>query len=418
MDETIALAYSGGLDTSVAIKWLQEKYNADVVTVTVEVGQQEDLDEIARRAEILGVKKHYTIDANEEFIEDYVAPSIKANGLYQGKYPLGTALARPLIAKKLVDVAVKEKATAVAHGSTGKGNDQVRFDVTIKALAPSLRIVAPVREWNLSREEELKYAKEKGIPVKPKKSLFSIDQNLWGRSIEAGPLEDPMFEPPLEAFEWVRPAEDTPDTPLYLDIKWEEGVPTSVNGEASGGVELISKLNRDAGAHGVGIVDHIEDRLVGIKSREVYEAPAALCLIEAHRDLEKLVLTRSELAFKSRVEQEWAWLVYSGLWVEPLREDLQAFIDATQKRVNGFVKIKLYKGGLRVVGRSSSNSLYDTGLATYTALSAFNQRAAEGFIELWGLQSRQAQTVARAKKKEGIQKIGHIERKEAKAPRP
>lgn len=418
MDETIALAYSGGLDTSVAIKWLQEKYNADVVTVTVEVGQQEDLDEIARRAEILGVKKHYTIDANEEFIEDYVAPSIKANGLYQGKYPLGTALARPLIAKKLVDVAVKEKATAVAHGSTGKGNDQVRFDVTIKALAPSLRIVAPVREWNLSREEELKYAKEKGIPVKPKKSLFSIDQNLWGRSIEAGPLEDPMFEPPLETFEWVKPAEDTPDTPLYLDIKWEEGVPTSVNGEASGGVELISKLNRDAGAHGVGIVDHIEDRLVGIKSREVYEAPAALCLIEAHRDLEKLVLTRSELAFKSRVEQEWAWLVYSGLWVEPLREDLQAFIDATQKRVNGFVKIKLYKGGLRVVGRSSSNSLYDTGLATYTALSAFNQRAAEGFIELWGLQSRQAQTVARAKKKEGIQKIGHIERKEAKAPRP
>ena len=418
MKDTIALAYSGGLDTSVAVKWIQEKYGADVVTVTVDVGQQEDLREVATRAKALGVRAHLSIDAKEEFVEDYILPAIKANALYQGKYPLGTALARPLIAKKLVEVAAQEEATAVAHGCTGKGNDQVRFEVTIKALNPRLKIIAPVREWNLSREQEIKYATERGIPLKPKKSIFSIDQNLWGRSIESGPLEDPSFEPPPETFEWVQLPEHAPDTPRYTRIGFEAGVPVSLDQEASDGVDLISRLNDLAGTAGVGIVDHVEDRLVGIKSREIYECPAALCLVEAHRDLEKLVLTRSELDFKPRVEQEWAWLVYSGLWVEPLRTDLQAFIDVTQRRVNGSVKLKLYKGGLRVVGRSSPNSLYDAGLATYSGSSVFNQAAAEGFIELWGLSSRQAHLVAKGVVEAGERTVGHLERETARTTRP
>lgn len=411
------LAYSGGLDTSVAIKWLQEKYGVDVVTVTVDVGQQEDLDGIAQRAEALGVKKHYCIDAKDEFVREYVFPSIKANALYQGKYPLGTALARPLMAEKLVTVAAEQKATSVAHGCTGKGNDQVRFEVTIKALAPHLKIIAPVREWNLTRDQETKYAKEKGIPVTPKTSVFSIDQNLWGRSIEGGPLENPGFEPPEEVFEWVKPLGETPDTPEYVEVGFEEGVPVRLNREDYGGIELVSRLNELAGSHGIGIIDHVEDRLVGIKSREVYEYPGALCLIEAHRDLEKLVLTHGETSFKSWVEQEWAWLVYSGLWVDPLREDLQAFVDATQKRVSGSVKLKLYKGGLRVVGRSSPNSLYNTALATYGESSLFDQRSAAGFIEIWGLASRQARQAAMARKEEsGGSTVGHLERTQAGAP--
>ncbi len=381
------LAYSGGLDTTVAIKWLQEKYGVDVVTVTVEVGQKEDLPEIGRRAETMGVVNHYSIDAQNEFVSEYVIPCIKANGLYEGKYPLSASLSRPLIASKLVEVAEKEDAFAVAHGCTGKGNDQVRFDVTIRALNPALKIIAPVREWNLSRDEELKYAKEKGIPVKAEKSVFSIDQNLWGRSIESGPLENPVNEPPLEAFEWVKPVEETPDTPGYLEFRFEGGIPVAVNGESMQGSQLISYVNEFAGLHGVGITDHMEDRLVGIKSREVYECPASLSIIESHKDLEKLVLTRHELFFKSKVEEEWVWLVYSGLWVDPLKDALDAFIDVTQKRVEGKVKLKLYKGNLRAVSRSSPNSLYDKDLATYDFTSTFDQKAAEGFISLWGLPS-------------------------------
>jgi argininosuccinate synthase len=386
----VVLAYSGGLDTSVAIKWLEEKYDARVVTLTVDVGQQEDLKAIEEKAKMLGVERHYNIDAKAEFAKDYVYPSIKANGLYEGKYPLSTALARPLIASKLVEVALKEGADAVAHGCTGKGNDQVRFDVTVKALAPQLKIIAPVREWNLSREEEIKYAKERGVPVEERKSVFSIDQNLWGRSIESGPLEQPDFEPPEDAFEWVRPLSKTPDEPAYVELKFEGGVPVSIDGAEMSPVELISYLNEKAGMHGVGVIDHIEDRLVGIKSREVYECPAAVCIIEAHKDLEKMVLTRHQLMFKELVDREWAWLVYSGLWVDPLRRNLDAFIDSTQKAVNGSVRLKLYKGGLRVVGRRAEKSLYDIKLATYDKTSVFQQRAAEGFINLWGLPSTTA----------------------------
>jgi argininosuccinate synthase len=383
----VVLAYSGGLDTSVAIKWLEEKYDARVVTLTVDVGQQEDLKAIAEKAKMLGVERHYSIDAKAEFAKDYIYPSIKANGLYEGKYPLSTALARPLIASKLVEIALKEKADAVAHGCTGKGNDQVRFDVTVKALAPQLKVIAPVREWNLSREEEIKYAKERGVPVEEKKSVFSIDQNLWGRSIESGPLEQPDFEPPEDAFEWVKPLSKTPDEPSYVELGFEDGVPVSIDGSEMAPIELISSLNKKAGLHGVGVIDHIEDRLVGIKSREVYECPAAVCILEAHRDLEKMVLTRHQLMFKELVDREWAWLVYTGLWVEPLRRNLDAFIDSTQKAVNGSVRLKLYKGGLRVVGRKAKRSLYDIKLATYDKTSVFQQKAAEGFINLWGLPS-------------------------------
>ncbi|MDW8044517.1 MAG: argininosuccinate synthase [Nitrososphaerota archaeon] len=397
MKERVVLAYSGGLDTSVAIKYFQEKYNMDVITVTVNIGQVEDLNEIAERAKALGAIKHYSIDALREFTVDYIFPAIKANALYGGKYPLGTALGRPLIAKKLVEVAEKEGATTVAHGCTGKGNDQVRFDITIKALNPNLKIIAPVRDWNLSRDEEIEYVKKHNIPLEIKRSIYSVDQNLWGRSIESGPLEDPYHEPSHEVFQWTKPLDKTPDRPEYLELEFKEGVPIAVNGQKMDPVSLIQYVNKVAGEHGIGVIDHIEDRVVGIKSREVYEYPAATCIIEAHKDLEKLVLTRHQLAFKSFVEQEWAWLVYSGLWMEPLRMDLQAFIDSTQKFVEGKVRLKMYKGSVRVVGRSSPYSLYSYALATYDSSSTFDQRASIGFIHLWGLQSHIANLIRKKK---------------------
>lgn len=390
MRRTVALAFSGGLDTSVCVKWLQEKYDADVVTVTLDLGQRDDLANIGERSKLIGAKNHYTIDAKAEYLKDYVFPAIKANAMYEGKYPLSTALGRPLIGKKLVEVAEKEGADAVAHGCTGKGNDQVRIDVTVRAMNPKLEVIAPVREWNMSRDEEILYAQKKGIPIKPSKSIFSVDQNLWGRSIESGPLENPATEPPDEAFEWTIAPEEAPDEAAYLEIGFQEGVPVKVNGRSMEPLNLVSYVNEFAGSHGVGRLDHIEDRLVGIKSREVYECPAATVIIEAHRDLEKLVLTRHELDFKAQVEREWAWLVYSGLWLEPLRRALDRFIIATQHRVTGSVKLKLYKGSARVVGRSSEYSIYDSGLATYGRGSTFDQRSAVGFIELWGLQSRVA----------------------------
>ena len=404
MNDKVVLAFSGGLDTSVSVKWLQEKQKVDVITATVDVGQGDDLKEIEERAYKIGVKKHYSIDAKKEFVDDYVFPSIKANGLYEGKYPLATALARPLIASKLVEVAEKEGASAVSHGCTGKGNDQVRFDVTIKALNPSLKIVAPVREWNMSRDEEIKYAKKHNIPIQIKKSVYSIDQNLWGRSIESGPLEDPSKEPLNEVFEWTTPIEKTTDNAEYVNIEFENGVPISINGKSGNMVQIITQLNNTVGKHGVGFIDHMEDRLVGIKSRETYEAPAATAIIEAHKDLEKLVLTRHELQAKAPIEQQWAWLVYSGLWVEPLMDALNAFIDETQKGVNGNVKLKLCRGNCRVVGRKSPNSLYNVKLATYTSSSNFDQRSAEGFIELWGLPSRVAT---------GVKKGGHTKGRKA-----
>ena len=390
MHRTVVLAFSGGLDTSVCVKWLQEKYDADVVTVTLDLGQRDDMKEIERRSRLIGAKNHYTIDAKDEFLNDYVFPAVMANALYQGKYPLSTALGRPLIGRKLVEVAEREGADAVAHGCTGKGNDQVRIDVTVRAMNPILQVIAPVREWNMSRDEEIAYAQKRGLPVKPSKSIYSVDQNIWGRSIESGPLENPSTEPPEEAFEWTVAPEEAPDEPGYLDIAFREGVPTKVNGRSMEPLKLVSYVNQLAGSHGVGRIDHIEDRLVGIKSREVYECPAASVIIEAHRDLEKLVLTRHELDFKAHVEREWAWLVYSGLWLEPLRIALDRFISATQHRVTGSVRLKLFKGSARVVGRSSEYSIYDVGLSTYGRGSTFDQKSAVGFIELWGLQSRVA----------------------------
>ena len=403
MKKKIVLAYSGGLDTSVLLKWIQQKYNSDVITVTLDVGQKEDLKAIEEKAVSLGALKHYSIDAREEFVEDYVFPAIKANALYEGKYPVSTALSRPLIASKLVEVALKEGAQAVAHGCTGKGNDQVRIEVTVKALAPNLKVIAPVREWGMTRDAEIEFAKANGIPIpvdvtKP----YSVDQNLWGRSIECGVLEYPEEEPPEDVYEWTVSPEKAPDTPEYLRIKFECGVPIAVNGEEMNPVSLIETVNETGCRHGVGRIDHVEDRLVGIKSREVYECPAATIIIEAHKDLEKLVLTRHELLFKQRIDAEWAFLTYAGLWSDPLKEALDAFIDKTQERVFGEVKVKLYKGGLRVVGRSSPVSLYDLNLATYDIKTTFDQSLSAGFIELWGLPTKAANELKRRLgKKEG-----------------
>lgn len=382
----MVLAYSGGLDTSICIKMLQKEYESEVITVTLDVGQNKDLKAVAERAKNLGVLKHYSIDAKEEFTKNYVFPAIKANALYEGKYPVSSALSRPLIASKLVEIAKKEEATAVAHGCTGKGNDQVRFDVTIKSLAPDLKIIAPVREWNLTRHKEIEKAKKWGmqLPIKAD-SPYSIDQNLWGRSIECGVLEHPEKEPPEEIFEWTNSIEKTPDKPEYLTMEFAEGVPTKLNDEKLDPVHLIEKLNEIAGKHGVGRVDHMEDRLVGIKSREVYECPAATVILEAHKDLEKTVLTRHEALFKQQIDAQWAFLVYAGLWMDPLRGDLEGFIDKTQERVYGEVKLKLHKGGVKVVGRSSPFSLYDLNLATYDIGTTFDQKVTKGFIELWGL---------------------------------
>ncbi|MGB9003647.1 MAG: argininosuccinate synthase [Nitrosotalea sp.] len=382
------LAFSGGLDTSVVVKYLQEKHGLDVVTITVDVGQGDDLKKIAAKAKKLGAIRHYNIDARSEFVNDFILPAIKANALYQKKYCLATALARPLIAQKVVEIAKKENAAALAHGCTGKGNDQVRFDVTMRS-GSTLPIIAPIRDLNLTRDVELKFAKKHRIQIDTAAKRFSIDQNLWGRAIEGGEMEDAYAEPPDDAFIWVK-TKNLPDKPQYLEVKFSQGVPVAVDGKSLKPIELIEYINKKAGASGVGIVDHIEDRVVGIKSREVYETPAALCLIEAHTDLEKMVLTKHELKFKAMVDSEWSWLAYSGLWQDPLKTDLDMFINASQKRVSGTVKLKMFKGSLRVVGRKSDYSLYSHDLATYGSGSTFDQTLAKGFVELWGLQSTEA----------------------------
>ena len=385
------LAYSGGLDTSVAVKWMQEKYSAEVVTVTVDVGQQEDLGKIEKNSKLVGAVKHYSIDARQEFVQDYAFRAVKANALYEEKYPLSSALSRPLIVSKLVEVARAEGATAVAHGSTGKGNDQVRFDVTIKSMAPDLKIIAPIREWNLPRDEEIKYAERNGIPIPVDlDNPYSIDQNLWGRSIECGVLEDPSHEAPEEIFEWTVSPEKAPSSPEVMSIEFDEGVPRSIGGRKTQPVEIVEMLNTKAGSHGIGRIDHMEDRLVGIKSRECYECPAATVLLEAHKELEKTVLTRHELSFKQQVDTQWTFLAYAGLWMDPLREDLEGFIDKTQKRVTGEVKLKLYKGSATIVSRSSPFSLYDSNLATYNIETTFDQTWSSGFIEIWGLPTKVA----------------------------
>ncbi len=397
MSAKIVLAYSGGLDTSVAIRWIKEKYGFQVVTLTVDVGQVDNLPEVEKKSKLVGASNHYTVDAKREFVEDYIFPSIKANALYEWKYPVSTALARPLIARKLVEVAHKEKAVGVAHGCTGKGNDQVRFEVAIKAHDPELKVIAPVREWNLSREEEIRYAEKHAIPVpvdleKP----YSVDQNLWGRSVECGILEDPSVEPPPEVYEWTSPPEEAPEKPEYVKINFDNGRPVALNGRALGPVEIVRELNFLGGKHAVGRIDHMEDRLVGIKSREVYECPAATILIESHRELEKTVLTRHEVWFKQQIDAEWTNLVYTGLWNDPLKEDLDGFIEKTQERVTGEVQLKLYKGSVQVVGRKSPMSLYEPDLATYDSSSTFDQSWSKGFISIWAMPT----VVANARKRQ------------------
>jgi argininosuccinate synthase len=397
--DKFVLAYSGGLDTSVLIKYLQEKYNAQVITVTVDVGQQEDIKAAEKKAKKLGVLKHFSIDAKDEFAKDYIFPAIKANALYEGKYPISTSLSRPLIAKKMVEIAEKEGATGLAHGCTGRGNDQVRFDITLGSLAPEMKIIAPVREWGMTRDEEIAYAKTKGIPVSNAAKKYSIDASVWGRAIECGLLEDASQAPPEDAYEWTTSPEKALNTPEIVTINFEAGVPVAVNGKSMLPLELIEEINKIAGKNGVGRIDHIEDRLVGIKSREVYECPAATVILEAHKDLEKMVMTRHEVLFKQQIDAEWVFLAYAGLWVDPLKDDLDAFINKSQENVTGEVKLKLYKGSLQVIGRSSPYSLYDKNLANYNIKTSFNQSYSKGFIELWGLQTRMYNTLKKASKK-------------------
>lgn len=393
----VVLAYSGGLDTSVCIKWLQDKYDASVIALAADVGENKDLEAIKAKALSVGAEKCYVVDARESFLKGYAFKALKANALYEGKYPLSAGLSRPLISKLLVDVAESEGAYAVAHGCTGKGNDQVRFDVSVSALNPSLRVIAPVREWPMSREDEIEYAKEHGIPVPvTKKSPYSIDQNLWGRSIECGKIEDPWAEPPADAWEWTQDPANAPDTPEYVEIGFEAGIPISLNGEKLDAISLVETLNALAGKHGVGRLDMVENRLVGIKSRELYECPAALTLIAAHRDLESLTLPREVMHFKPAIDQKYAELIYTGLWFSPLREALDAFIDSTQQFVTGTVRVKLFKGQAVPVGRKSPFSLYDYNLATYDREDAFDHKAAKGFIDIWGLPTKVYASVKRA----------------------
>ena len=387
--EKVVLAYSGGLDTSVCVKWLEQQ-GAEPYALYLDLGQGEPSEDVKAKALEIGATDAFVRDAKAEFAEEYVAPAIKANALYGGKYPLFTALGRPLIAKKLVETAREVGATHIAHGSTGKGNDQVRFDVTTASIAPDLTVVAPVRDWNMSRPEEMAYAEEHGIPVPTtKESPYSVDENLWGRSIEAGPLEDPDYEPTEDVFALTTSPENAPDEPQYVELGFERGLPTTLDGEELPLVDLISELGALAGANAVGRIDMVEDRLVGIKSREIYEAPAALAIIAAHRELETLTLTRDVLRFKTTVEQRYAELTYEGLWFTPLKSALDAFVAETQKTVTGAVRLKLYKGNSTIVGRSAPNALYSEDLATYDPNSTFDEAAAAGFIALWGLSARQ-----------------------------
>ncbi|EGK9604694.1 argininosuccinate synthase [Listeria monocytogenes] len=386
--EKIVLAYSGGLDTSVAIQWLVES-GYEVIACCLDVGEGKNLDFIKEKAITVGASESYTIDAKEEFAEDFALIALQAHAYYEGKYPLISALSRPLIAKKLVEVARQEGASAIAHGCTGKGNDQVRFEVAIHALAPDLKVVSPVRDWKWSREEEINYAKEHNIPVPiDLDNPFSIDQNLWGRSNECEVLENPWTTPPEAAYDLTVSLEDAPDTPDIVEITFDAGIPISLNGENMSLANLILTLNEIAGKHGVGRIDHIENRLVGIKSREVYECPAAVTLITAHKELEDLTFVREVAHFKPIIEQKISETIYNGLWFSPLTEALVAFLKSTQKFVNGTIRVKLFKGHAIVEGRKSPNSLYDENLATYTSSDTFDQDAAVGFIKLWGLPTK------------------------------
>lgn len=388
MKEKVILAYSGGLDTSVSIKWLTDQ-GYDVVACCLDIGEGRDTQSIKDKALAVGAIESYAIDAREEFAQDFALIALQGNTFYENSYPLVSALSRPLIAKKLVELALATGATTVAHGCTGKGNDQVRFEVAIAALAPHLKVIAPVREWKWSREEEIAYAAEKGVPIPADlDNPYSIDQNLWGRACECGVLEDPWATPPKGAYAITQELEDTPDVPTIVEITFDQGVPTAIDGETMNLAELIMKLNRVAGEHGVGRIDHIENRLVGIKSREVYECPGAIALMTAHKELEDLVFVRELAHFKPIIEQQLAQVIYDGLWFNPLTEALITFLKSTQIYVNGIVRLKLFKGNVICEGRKSENSLYDENLATYTSADTFDQHAAIGFIKLWGLPSK------------------------------
>jgi argininosuccinate synthase len=399
--DKVVLAYSGGLDTSVAIRWLKEKHNLDVIAFSVDVGTEPDFPAIREKALKIGAVKALVSDARRAFVDEFVFPALKAGAVYQGRYPLSTALARPLMARLLVETAQKEGAKAVAHGCTGKGNDQVRFDVSVAGLAPELKILAPARDWGMTREETIQYAQRYKIPLPiTAESPYSIDQNLWGRSIECGVMEDPWAEPPDDAFLWVKPLEKTPNTPEYVEIGFEEGIPVSVDGRKMEGIALIQRLNDLAGKHGVGKIDYIEDRVVGIKSREVYETPAAVVLLQAHQDLEAMTLSKEQRRFKQTVAGEYADLIYNGLWFTSFREDLEAYVESSQRFVSGTVRLKLFKGSCQVVGRKSPYSLYRHELATYDKGDVFDQSASPGFIHIWGLPAR-TQAKVQGKKKKG-----------------
>jgi argininosuccinate synthase len=386
----VVLAYSGGVDTSVCIPYLKQEWGVEtVITLAADLGQGDELEPIRVKALNSGAAESLVVNAQADFMENYAFPAIQANCLYENRYPLSTALARPLIAKLLVEAAATHGADAVAHGCTGKGNDQVRFDVSIAALNPDLKVLAPAREWGMSREETIAYGEQFGIPAPVKKSSpYSIDRNLLGRSIEAGPLEDPWIEPLEEVYDLTRAIADTPDSPEYVNIGFEAGYPVSLDGVALPPVTLVERLNQRVGQHGYGRIDMVENRLVGIKSREIYEAPALMVLIQAHRDLESLCLTADVSHYKRGIEETYSQMVYNGLWYSPLKAALDAFISKTQERVTGTVRVKLFKGNASVVGRKSANSLYTPDLATYGSGDKFDHQAAEGFIYVWGLPTR------------------------------
>lgn len=388
MKEKVILAYSGGLDTSVSIKWLVDE-GYDVVACCLDIGEGRDTEFIKNKALQVGASASYAIDAREEFAQDFVLVALQGNTYYENSYPLVSALSRPLISKKLVELAHKTGATTIAHGCTGKGNDQVRFEVSIAALDPNLKIIAPVREWKWSREEEIAYAAEKGVPIPADlDNPYSIDQNLWGRACECGILEDPWATPPKGAYDITAELEETPDVPTIMEITFEKGVPVALDGEEMLLSDLIMNLNAEAGKHGIGRIDHIENRLVGIKSREVYECPAATVLMAAHKELEDLTFVREMAHFKPIIEQKLGQMIYDGLWFNPIMDALKAFLAESQKVVNGVLRVKLFKGNVIVEGRKSTNSLYNENLATYTSADTFDQDAAIGFIKLWGLPTK------------------------------
>ena len=380
----IVLAYSGGLDTTVAVPWLQEKYDADIVTLTIDLGMVE-LEPIRQRALSIGAVEAMTVDGRDTLVNEFLFPSLQAGTIYEGQYPLATALGRPLIARYLVEAAKQHDAYAIAHGCTGKGNDQVRLEVGIAALGPEIDVIAPIRDWGMSRDDEIEYGQARNLPINATRSRFSTDENLWGRSVEAGELEDPWLEPPEDAYAWTNPVTGTPDEPAYVEIHFEQGIPTAVDGENMNGVDIVNHLNTLSGTHGVGRIDHVENRLVGIKSREIYECPASTLLHAAHTSLEAMTLTKDQARMKGRISQEYSDVIYNGLWFTAHRVDLNAYIQSTQRFVTGDVRVRLHKGTCVVVGRQAPKALYNYGLATYDRADEFDHGSAEGFIKIYGL---------------------------------